>query len=297
MSQSEFNKYNNSIVYIPAYKCASQIESVLERLHPEVKKNAKAILVVDNSSADATEEIVIKYREKNSLNNLFAFKLKENVGYGGSQKIAYRFAVENGADAIVMVHGDGQYEPELAPSIIDPILQGRAQLVFGSRIAGSPLKGGMPLHRYLGNRALTLFQNLMLGASLTEYHSGYRAYSVQALKKVNFEMMSDDYHFDTEMIIQFLAHKFKIVETVIPTHYGDEPNHVNIWKYGIDVVVTTLTYVFHKLGIRHSANWARIVSGSTQTQREEFLAGFLPACRLNGETYQNSSLAVTTNSK
>jgi hypothetical protein len=113
----------------------------------------------------------------------------------------------------------------------------------------------------LGNRALTTFQNIFLGTRLSEFHSGYRVYSVEALKKVPFERLSSDYHFDTEIIILFVRHGLRIAERPIPTHYGDEENYVNIWKYGLDVLVTTASYFLHRIGIRKSRNWTRITGG------------------------------------
>jgi len=124
---------------------------------------------------------------------------------------------------------------------------------------GDPRAGGMPLHRYLGNRFLTWIQNRFLRTELSEFHSGYRVFSTDALQKVPFERLSSDYHFDTEIIILLEEYGLKIREVPIPTHYGDEKNYVNIWKYGIDVLVTTLSYFLHKRGWRKSARWAKIL--------------------------------------
>lgn len=286
------HRFQKTVVYIPSYRCEKSIISVLNRLPQELKDHCLGILVVDNASNDRTEELVMEYKIQNNMNHLHVLKLCKNVGYGGSQKIGYLFAVENKADAVIMVHGDGQYAPELAISILEPVIESQSDFVFGSRIAGAPLKGGMPLHRYLGNKALTLFQNIFLSARLTEYHSGYRAYNVNKLPLLNFEMMSDDYHFDTEMIIQLLTHKLNINEVVIPTHYGDEENHVNIWKYGIDVVITTLTYFFHKVGVRKSKNWDRIIHNTQVEERKKFLLNFLPYCHMNGMLLNKSSLSL-----
>jgi hypothetical protein len=155
-----------------------------------------------------------------------------------------------------MLHGDAQYAPEFAGYLIQSIVDRSADMMFGSRMAGHPLKGGMPLHRFLGNRALTIFQNLLLGTKISEFHSGYRVYSVEALKKVPFENLSTDYHFDTEILILFVDHGLRIAEKPIPTHYGDEECYVNIWQYGMNVLVTTLTYFCHKNGLKHSSKWA-----------------------------------------
>lgn len=292
---TDMSKYSRVVIYIPAYRCENTVISVLERLPPDLKNNCMSVLVVDNCSSDHTESVVLEFKKRYSVDNLHIIKLRQNIGYGGSQKIAYRFAIENLAEAVVMVHGDGQYAPELAGEIVEPILDGHYDFTFGSRIAGQPLKGGMPLHRFLGNRALTAFQNVFLNARLTEYHSGYRAFSVQKLSLLNFEMMSDDYHFDTEMIIQHLANNFKIKEVVIPTHYGDEENHVNIWKYGIDVVVTTLTYFFHKIGLRKSRNWERIIENTRVIERQDFIDNFLPACCLDGQPLGTNKLYLPRN--
>jgi hypothetical protein len=165
-----------------------------------------------------------------------------------------------------MVHADGQYAPEILPKMLEPVIQGETDLLFGSRIAGNPLKGGMPIIRYLGNRVLTTFQNVFLGLSISEYHSGYRIYSVEALRKIPFRNLADDYHFDTEILICFQAFGLRIKETPIPTHYGDEPNFVNIWKYGWDVLVTTASYFLHRIGLRESPNWKRIFNGKNPWQ-------------------------------
>ena len=219
----------------------------------------KKILIVDNASTDETSLLALDYKETQNQKNIEVIRNKTNLGYGGSQKLAYQRAIEKGYDAVAMLHGDAQYAPEYLENLLNPILQGEADMIFGSRIAGDPLKGGMPWIRYLGNRFLTGLQNRLTGASLTEYHSGYRVYSTEALKKLNFESLSSDYHFDTEIIILFIEENLRIKEIPIPTHYGDEDCHVNIWKYGMDVVVTTLSYFLYRKGVYHSKNWSRIL--------------------------------------
>ena len=163
-----------------------------------------------------------------------------------------------------MVHADGQYAPELLESLLEPVKNKTAELCFGSRIAGDPLAGGIPLHRFLGNRFLTTFQNIFLGVRISEYHSGYRVYSTKALSEVPFQKLASDYHFDTEILILFHRYGMRIGETPIPTHYGDEPNFVNIWKYGLDVLATTFSYWLHKIGLRKSRNWSRILHEKPQ---------------------------------
>ena len=153
----------------------------------------------------------------------------ENQGYGGNQKIGYQFAIKNKFDVVALLHGDGQYAPEKLPELIQPVISGEAEACFGSRMLErrAALKNGMPLYKYLGNRILTIFQNLILGMHLTEFHSGYRIYSVAALKQLQFKYNTNDFHFDTEIIIQFAMQGFRIKELPIPTYYGDEICYVN----------------------------------------------------------------------
>ena len=247
-------------IYIPAYNAASTVCTVLDRIPSKLKDEVEEIFVVDNNSTDFTNLVVIKYKEENNLHNLEVIRNQENMGYGGSQQIAYQRAIEKGYSAIAMLHGDAQYAPELLETLIAPIVNGEADMVFGSRMSGDPRKGGMPLHRYLGNRVLTTVQNILLGTHLSEFHSGYRVYSVEALRKLPLTKFSRDYHFDTETIIAMKHLGLRIAERPIPTHYGDEKNYVNIWKYGMDVLRSTVSYFLHKTGIRKSRNWSRIFS-------------------------------------
>ncbi len=246
-------------IFIPAFNAASTVANVLDRIPPNIRDKMAEIFVIDNASTDNTSMVVVDYRAQNGLHNLEVVRNPRNLGYGGSQKVAYRRCIDRKYDCVAMLHGDAQYAPELLETLIAPVLEGRADMVFGSRMSGDPLKGGMPIIRFLGNRALTTMQNCFLGTKLTEFHSGYRVFSVKALEKIPFEKFSSDYHFDTEMIILFVDRKLKIVEMPIPTHYGDEENYVNIWDYGMKVLVTTGTYFLHKAGLRKSRNWSRIL--------------------------------------
>ena len=246
-------------IYIPAYNAALTLPRVFNRLSEHIKRQVKEILVVDNHSADDTSLVAIQIKEKENLHNLQVIRNERNEGYGGSQKIAYQHCIDNNLKGVVMLHGDAQYAPELVETLLQPILENKADMVFGSRFTGNPLKGGMPIHRYLGNRVLTGLQNFFLGTKLSEFHSGYRIYSVEALKQVPFQRFSSDYHFDTEIIICFVDKNLRIVEMPIPTHYGDEKNYVNIWKYGTQVLVSTITYFLHKKSWRKSRGWTKIL--------------------------------------
>ena len=174
-----------------------------------------------------------------------------NQGYGGNQKIGYHFALERGFDFVALVHGDGQYAPECLPDLVAPLREGRADAVFGSRMLekGGARRGGMPLYKFVGNRILSWFQNRMLGTSLSEFHSGYRVYSVAALAKVPFELNTNDFHFDTEIIIQFVLSGLAIMELPIPTYYGDEICRVNGLKYAWDVTKAVLVARAQQLGL------------------------------------------------
>ncbi|MCO5143746.1 MAG: glycosyltransferase family 2 protein [Oligoflexia bacterium] len=247
-------------IFIPAFNAASTIGTVLDRIPLSVKQQVEEIFVIDNDSTDNTSMVAINYGNDHGLHNLQVIKNPQNMGYGGSQKIAYQRCIDKQYDCVAMLHGDAQYAPELLETLIDPVSSGKADMVFGSRMSGDPLAGGMPVIRFLGNRVLTTIQNFFLGTRLTEFHSGYRVFSVSALKEIPFQKFSSDYHFDTEILILFAHQKFRITEMPIPTYYGDEENYVNIWDYGMKVLITTVTFFLHRKKIRKSRNWSRILS-------------------------------------
>ena len=180
--------------------------------------------------------------EPHSAFKITVLRTPENQGYGGNQKLGYRYAIDNGFDFVALLHGDGQYAPERLPDLLAPLIAGEADAVFGSRMIDkrAARAGGMPLYKWLGNQILTSFQNRMLGTRLSEFHSGYRLYSTGALAQIPFEKNTNDFHFDTEIIIQFVLKKLRIVELPIPTYYGDEICHVNGLKYAWDVCLTML---------------------------------------------------------
>ena len=173
----------------------------------------------------------------------------ENQGYGGNQKVGYYYAIKNNFDFVALIHGDGQYAPEELPKLISPLASGTADAVFGSRMLsdGAALKGGMPMYKYVGNKILTYFQNYLLQTKLSEFHSGYRLYSTDALRTIPFYLNSNDFHFDTEIIIQLVFSGQKITELPIPTYYGDEICHVNGIKYAFKVIEATLRASLQKI--------------------------------------------------
>ncbi len=194
--------------------------------------------VLDDASRDATFELAVGIKTLTNLPKLHVLKHPQNLGYGGNQKAGYQYFIEQGFDVVVLLHGDGQYAPEMLSHLYGPIVRGEADAVFGSRMMktyGGPLKGGMPLYKYAGNRVLTIFENKSLGLNLTEFHSGYRAYNLHALGGIHMEHMTNDFHFDTEIIIKLHHQHFRIAEVPIPTFYGDELCYVNGTRYAKDV--------------------------------------------------------------
>jgi glycosyltransferase involved in cell wall biosynthesis len=236
-----------------AYNAEKTIAQVLGRIPRLLAEEYKVeVLVLDDSSQDRTFEESRDVRQGGALPFvLHVLSNPINQGYGGNQKIGYHFAIQEGFDFVALVHGDGQYAPESLPDLVRPLREGEADAVFGSRMLepGAARRGGMPLYKLLGNRVLSWFENRMLGASLSEFHSGYRVYSVTALKKIPFALNTNDFHFDTEIIVQLLFARLRIKELPIPTYYGDEICHVNGLSYAWDVVRAVLVARFQRMGL------------------------------------------------
>ncbi|MBX2815453.1 MAG: glycosyltransferase [Saprospiraceae bacterium] len=245
-------KKTRLLIFIVAYNAEHHIESVLDRIPKEIYQIYDyEILIIDDSSKDQTFAKANAYKLANEQVNLKVLYNPINQGYGGNQKLGYTYAVRHGFDQVVLLHGDGQYAPEVMDDLIRPLAAGEADAVFGSRMMqkGDALKGGMPYYKYIGNKILTGLQNRILGASLSEFHSGYRAYSVAALARLPFDRNSNDFHFDTQIIIQFLLADFRIKEIAIPTFYGDEICHVNGIQYGWNVLKHSLISQLHKKSV------------------------------------------------
>lgn len=232
-------------VFIVTYNAVTTLAKVLKRIPANVWRNVEEVVVFDDASQDATYALALGLKTLTGEEKLHVLQHKKNLGYGGNQKAGYRYFIEKGFDIAVLLHGDGQYAPEILASLYHPLVMGEADAVFGSRMMkdyGGPRKGGMPLYKYLGNRVLTIFENRALGMRLTEFHSGYRAYSMQALAQLDFSQMTDDFHFDTEIIIKLHHQGFRIHEVPIPTYYGDEICYVNGMKYAMDVAKAVRRY-------------------------------------------------------
>jgi 2-polyprenyl-3-methyl-5-hydroxy-6-metoxy-1,4-benzoquinol methylase len=232
-------------ILIVAYNAVTTITKVLKRIPVDVWANVEEVVIFDDASKDDTYELAVGYKSLSELPKLSIIKNQANLGYGGNQKAGYRYFIEKGFDVVVLLHGDGQYAPEVLSHLYAPLVTGKADAVFGSRMMddyGGPLKGGMPLYKYIGNRILTTFENRALGMNLTEFHSGYRAYSLATLKQIDFSRMTDDFHFDTEIIVKLHHQGFHIAEVPIPTYYGGEICYVNGMKYARDVFQSIIRY-------------------------------------------------------
>ncbi len=230
------------LIFIVAYNAETTIEKVLSRIPASLHSDDVEVLIIDDSSKDGTFVKGLRYQQLNSEFKITVLRTPENQGYGGNQKLGYRYALDNGFDIVALIHGDGQYAPEKLPELIEPLLRGEADAIFGSRMLDkrAALRGGMPLYKWIGNQILTAFQNRMLGTALSEFHSGYRLYATSALTQIPFEKNTNDFHFDTEIIIQFVLKKLRIVELPIPTFYGDEICRVNGLKYAWQIVRSTI---------------------------------------------------------
>ncbi|MFM8958024.1 MAG: glycosyltransferase family 2 protein [Actinomycetota bacterium] len=231
-------------VLVVAYEASATLEAVLNRIPNEFRAQLSVILVCDDASSDDTYQVGVRVKEARPDLPLEVIRRPVNLGYGGNQKAGYRWMIDHEIDLVVLLHGDGQYAPEFLPKMVEPIVSGHADVVFGSRMLqpGEALRGGMPKYKYVGNKILTFLQNRMAGVRLSEWHSGYRAYSIPALSKVGFELNADYYDFDTQIILQMIAAEQRITEIPIPTFSGDELSRVNGIRYGWRILRHTLRW-------------------------------------------------------
>jgi glycosyltransferase involved in cell wall biosynthesis len=239
-------------VVMPAYNAAKTLRQTYE----EVREQGLVdnIILVDDRSRDDTVAVA------RSLEGVQVHVHEINKGYGGNQKTCYRLALEAGADIVIMIHPDYQYTPKLIPAMVSIIGNGLHPCVLGSRILGGyALKGGMPLWKYVSNRWLTFVENLLLGAKLSEYHTGYRAFSRELLQKLHLDSNSDDFVFDNQMLAQILWHGFTIAEVSCPTKYFAEASSINLRRsirYGFGCLGTGTAYRLAKMGVVKSRLFA-----------------------------------------
>ncbi len=234
---------NRVAIFIVAYNAERHIEKVLRRIPAWVAERLAEIFIIDDHSSDNTVAVAEKVDWPSQNAPLHIFRTPYNQGYGGNQRLGYLYAVEQGIDIVVLLHGDGQYAPEALPHILAPYAEG-ADAVFGSRFINprDAIKGGMPFYKWIGNRILTKTQNVILGAQMSEMHSGYRSYRTSVLRQVPFTSNSLGFDFDADIIVQLNAAGFRITEVPIPTYYGDEICHVNGLLYAWLCVKTAIKY-------------------------------------------------------
>ncbi|MCS7032608.1 MAG: bifunctional glycosyltransferase/class I SAM-dependent methyltransferase [Phycisphaerae bacterium] len=240
------------LVFIVAYQAQRHATRVLDRVPPDLWDDESVhFLLIDDASRDETISVASEWVRARGVKNITLLRNPVNQGYGGNQKLGYRIAIDAGFDFVILLHGDGQYAPELLPKFIETFRTTGADVVLGSRMQDlkDARRGGMPWYKVLGNRLLTTFQNRLTGRRLSEYHTGYRGYSTRFLRSVPFEINTNDFHFDTEILLQAFHVGAKIEEFPIPTHYGDEVCHVQGFKYARDVIRSTLQFKLHQLGM------------------------------------------------
>jgi glycosyltransferase involved in cell wall biosynthesis len=236
------------IVIMPAYNA----EATLRKTHEEVmaQRIVDRVIVVDDASNDRTMEIA------SSLPHTVVHRHEKNLGYGGNQKTCYKMAIEAGSDIVIMVHPDYQYTPSLIPAMSSMIANGLYHCVLGSRILGGyAIEGGMPVWKYIANRFLTLAENILTGAKLSEYHTGYRAFSKKLLEQLPLEQNSDDFVFDNQMLAQILWQEWQIAEITCPTKYFEDASSINFTrsvKYGFGCLATAFKYRLSKMKLIRS---------------------------------------------
>ncbi len=239
------------IVVLPAYKAEKTLRQTLADVPSGL---VDEFLLVDDASPDQTVRVAQEI-------GISVIRHEKNLGYGGNQKTCYRNALERGADIIIMLHPDYQYEPKLVPAMAHMVGSDVYDVVLGSRILGTgALKGGMPLYKYIANRFLTFAENLLLGQKLSEYHTGYRAYSRQALMAVDWQKNSNDFIFDNEILAQFQMASLRFGEISCPTKYFKEASSINFSRsvtYGLGVLKVGMKYRLAKMGLFHFALFSR----------------------------------------
>ncbi len=232
------------VAVLPAYNAGKTLEKTYLEIPFDI---VDEVILCDDASKDNT---VAKAKE---LGIRHIIQHEQNKGYGGNQKSLYRKSLELGGDIVIMLHPDYQYTPKLIPSMVNIIGEGLYPVVLGSRILGKgALKGGMPFYKYIANRFLTFTQNLLINYKLSEYHTGYRAFSKEVLEKINFEENSDDFVFDNEMLSQIVHAGFDIAEVTCPTKYFEEASSINFQrsaKYGMGVLRVSLMHFFQRVGL------------------------------------------------
>ena len=262
------------LIFIVAYNAEKTIGSVLHRIPEELRGGNVEVLVIDDSSKDHTFAAGVAHEKAIAGLKITSCAPRSTRDTAATKSSGTVMRLTMVSTIVALVHGDGQYAPEKLPELLGPLTRGDAGAVFGSRMMyrGGALRGGMPLYKYVGNKILTRFQNAMLGSNLSEFHSGYRLYSVAALGKIPFERNSTDFHFDTEIIVQLVMAGIPIVELPIPTYYGDEICYVNGMKYAWDVFRTMLRAKCHEHCLLYDRKFDVVLSRRTYDVKLGFVS-------------------------
>jgi len=234
------------MILVVAYNAETTLAMVLDRIPCAILAKVEQIVVFDDASQNSTYHVGRSYREDNRLasTQLRVFRNPVNLMYGGNQRRGYQYAIEGRFDFVVLLHGDGEYAREVMQDLLTPLETGQAQMVMGSRmlVQGTAQQGNMPRYKFVGNRNLTWLENRLSGTHLSEFHSGYRAYSVAGLRSIPLPSITTNWHFDTQLIFQLLKRGYRIVEVLIPTYYGDEICHVNGIPYALHCIWQTAQF-------------------------------------------------------
>ncbi len=242
-------------IVIVAYFAEKTIRDLLQRIPPSIRNQAKEIILLDDASTDNTCGVAQEVKKELDMKNLTIIHNEKNLGYGGNQKKGYHLAMQHGCEYLIMLHGDAQYGPEEIPPLLQLLETDAYGMVFGSRMSGKPLEGGMPIWKFAGNKFLTIYANFMLGERLTEYHSGFRGYTAAALRKVDWSHCSDGFVFDTDIVLELKRLHEKFAEVTIPTHYGPESRQIQVvpvFKYGLQIMKRTTHYALGRKPIQSS---------------------------------------------
>jgi glycosyltransferase involved in cell wall biosynthesis len=255
LSAQRLLEKNRIAVFVVAYNAERHLSRVVQRIPGEINCRLTEIFVIDDNSTDGTYDAALRIKAEYPHINFQVYRTPFNRGYGGNQKLGYLYCLEKGYDYVVLLHGDGQYAPEYLSRVL-AVFDDTTDAVFASRMIDKrrALKGGMPFYKWVGNQLLTKLQNLVMGTRLTEFHTGFRAYRVESLKKVPFAFNSDGFHFDTEIIVQAVASNWKIKEVSIPAHYGDEKCHVAGIRYAWNCIKAVTKYHLVNGGLFYERN-------------------------------------------
>lgn len=246
------NKNLKLIIFIPAFNAEKTICSVIDRIPKKTLSRCSEILVSDNHSSDNTFKVISEYKLKKNLRKLTIVRQRCNKGFGGNIKFGLQYSVNNNMDILAVLHADGQYPSDKIDALIKPIDDGKASTVSGSRFMGNPLRGGMPIWRYLGNIFLTKIENVLINNRMSEWHSGFCAYDCRVLRKIPFMDCVDGYELTTDILLLFLSNKSKIAEIPIPTHYGKDSTSPSLKRTFLYFVLSFyLAFIFflHRTGI------------------------------------------------